>query len=76
MTVALGIKIGNDLLRTINGNAKLPLASCWFTNTRESERRKFWPIFQTMRETHEERVKHQCPQELPAGELIRDTLVG
>ena len=76
MTVALGIKIGNDILRVINGNAKFPMANCWFTYTRDPDRRKFWPIFQTMRATHAERVKHQCPRESPTGEAKSVTLVG
>ena len=76
MTVALGIKIGNDILRVINGNAKSPLANCWFSSSRDPHRKKIWTIFQTIRATHAERVNRQCPRESPTGESMSVTLVG
>lgn len=53
-----------------------PIVGLQAQGTRETDRKRFSLAFKTMRETHEKRVRNQCPREPPTGEVVCVTLVG
>ena len=76
LTVELGTKIGNDLLKLINENSSIPLGKCWLRGSKEKERKDFFKAFEMFRKTQPERVKNQLPRESPTGEIQEVTLKG